>query len=142
MEITDNGFKNIYIWFGGFFLELLMFLDQLLCFSSKNMHCLFQNICLPRWKKNLTILRQWDCICKISFDPRVWDKYRWWDPFFHFPPFKRETGFHIANTSLPLLYTLWLIGSKSCIVTKLTILPQWWSYFNELLFKHSYLARN
>lgn len=44
MEITDNGFKNIYIWFGGGFLELLMFLDQLLCFSSKNMHCLFQNM--------------------------------------------------------------------------------------------------
>lgn len=81
----------------------------------------------------------------MSFDPGVWDKYRWWDPFFHFLQFKRETGFpDTAHNSVYLeLLISRLIGSKSSAATRLTIiLPECWSYFNEFLFENSYLASN
>lgn len=82
---------------------------------------------------------------KVPFDLLVRNKYGWWDPFFHFPQFKRETGFlDTAHNSVCLVQLISrLIGSKSSAATRLTIiLPQWWSYFNEFLFEHSYLASN
>lgn len=84
-------------------------------------------------------------MCKVPFDLLVGNKYGWWDPFFHLPQFKRETGFSdTAHNSVCLAQLISrLIGSKSSAAARLTIiLPQWWSYFNEFLFEHSYLASN
>lgn len=114
-------------------------------FQCKNMHYLFQNIYLLNWKRRSTLYLHSEYVhVKISFDLKsLWDKYRMWDLFFYFLQFKRETGFSdIAHNSIYLgVLISHLIGSKSSIAARHTIiLPQRWSYFNELLYQHSYLA--
>lgn len=70
------------------------------------MHCLSQNTYLLRWKKGLHFYSDTGtAYVKMYFDLYVWNKYKWWDPFFHFLQFKRETGFSDTATQLTLPWT-------------------------------------
>lgn len=44
-------------------------------------------------KKDFALFRYWSCVYKVPFDLSVTNKYGRRGPFYHFPQFKRETGF-------------------------------------------------